>query len=193
MSTGFFDGLIIGFIIVAAVAFASAHLGVSRRRAEQPGGESGRRTAPSAMAGLLLEAVAYAILFVWPGRGRIEGVAWHIVGALCAAAGVIFTGAALRHLRDNWRIQAVVTDSHTLVTTGPYRIVRHPIYLAVFLFLIAVGLAYSDWIPLAVAIPVCIIGTELRVRAEDGLLLRRFGPDFDDYRRRVKAYIPFVR
>jgi protein-S-isoprenylcysteine O-methyltransferase Ste14 len=46
---------------------------------------------------------------------------------------------------------------------------------------------------LALALVVFVIGTEIRVRIEDGLLCSRFGNRFQEYQRSVPAYIPFVR
>jgi protein-S-isoprenylcysteine O-methyltransferase Ste14 len=68
------------------------------------------------------------------------------------------------------RVDAGLNADHRLVTAGPYRVVR-----------------------LAVALLVFVAGTEIRVRIEDGLLASRFGEQFADFRRRMPAYVPFVR
>ncbi len=100
---------------------------------------------------------------------------------------------ALRTLGAHWRIQAVVTDRHQLVRDGPYAYLRHPVYAALFLMMIGTGLIQSTWLGLASGIIAYLAGTEIRVRAEDSLLLAQFGDNFEDYRSRVAAYMPFVR
>ena len=58
--------------------------------------------------------------------------------------------------------------------------------------LVASGLVMTRWEVLMVALAIFIIGTEIRVRAEDGLLESRFGKSLKAYRSAVPAYIPFV-
>jgi len=79
------------------------------------------------------------------------------------------------------------------VCTGPYSIVRHPIYSSLMAMLVCTQLLLTRWPWIAVSLAVYIAGTEIRVRTEDRLLGGRFGESFADYRRRVPAYIPFVR
>jgi protein-S-isoprenylcysteine O-methyltransferase Ste14 len=51
----------------------------------------------------------------------------------------------------------------------------------------------TPWRWAAVSLVLFVVGTEIRVRAEDKLLASRFGPEFAEYRRKVPAYVPFVR
>ena len=101
--------------------------------------------------------------------------------------------ALMRHLDEQWRIKAVVTEDHRLVTSGPYGLIRHPIFTAVLLLLISTASLLSEWRGIVCALTIYIYGTEIRMQAEDGLLLRRFGAHFREYSARVPAYLPFVR
>jgi protein-S-isoprenylcysteine O-methyltransferase Ste14 len=66
-------------------------------------------------------------------------------------------------------------------------------YISMFGMLLASGTAYSWW-PMLVAGGSCfMIGTEIRVEAEDKLLETYFQDEFIEYRARVRAYIPFLR
>lgn len=189
MSSGFPDGIVTGAAIAAGFIFAITHFSRTRSRRD----ESGRRSDLTAMLGLVIEAIGAWLPFVWPHAGRIESAGWHWFAAALAIFSTVVIVKALIALGPQWRIQAVVTEGHQLVTSGPYRFVRHPIYAAVLGFVIAFGIAYSNWTPLAVGVAIYLIGTELRVRAEDNLLRGRFGPEFEAYRSRVRAYIPGVR
>ena len=80
-----------------------------------------------------------------------------------------------------------------MIRTGPYRLVRHPIYASLLGMLLATAAVVARWEAALAAALVYVAGTEIRVRAEDRLLARRFGPSFEEYRRTVPAYIPFVR
>jgi len=59
--------------------------------------------------------------------------------------------------------------------------------------LLTTGAAWTWWPMFVAAVIVFILGTEIRVRAEDGLLAERFRESFTAYRSRVPAYIPFIR
>ncbi len=176
---------------ILAAAFSITHLRVSRRR--KTTGERNRVVAGYSMAGLAMEAAAYFLAFAWPDKHPRSDTASLYLAAVLASASTAMVMSAIRHLGQQWRIQAVVTDEHRLVASGPYALVRHPIYSALLGMLIATSVLVSGWTPTVVASVVYLAGTEIRVRAEDGLLAARFGPEFDVYRRSVKAYIPFVR
>jgi protein-S-isoprenylcysteine O-methyltransferase Ste14 len=108
-------------------------------------------------------------------------------------AAPLLSWSAVRNLGRQFRVNAGLYEDHELVRTGAYAIVRHPIYASLFAILGATLFLLTplDWAALSIAL--FIAGTEIRVRAEDGLLLSRFGQAFEDYRRAVRAYIPFIR
>ena len=88
---------------------------------------------------------------------------------------------------------AGLNADHELVRTGPYRIVRHPIYASMLAMFLATGLTIARWPLFAIGAVLMLAGTEIRVRVEDSLLASHFGSKFDDFRRTVPAYIPFIR
>src|SRR5260370_42300871 len=106
---------------------------------------------------------------------------------------VVLAWMATRHLDKQWRFEAALSEDHELIRTGPYRWVRHPIYASMLGMLLATGFAWSWWPLLLLALTIFLVGTEIRVRAEDRLLGDRFGESFADYRSRGRAYIPFLR
>jgi protein-S-isoprenylcysteine O-methyltransferase Ste14 len=162
---------------------------VLAKRKEQTAQKIDRR----ARWGIVLVAVAYAC--VWQGPFWTRPVAaWRVPLAVVflALAGLLsWTGA--HALGRQWRVDAGLNADHQLVTWGPYRVVRHPIYTSMLCLLLGMGFLISLLPLLVVAVAVFVAGTEIRVRVEEQLLESRFGPQFEDYRRRVPAYIPFLR
>ena len=77
-----------------------------------------------------------------------------------------------------------------LVTTGPYRFVRHPIYAGVMLILIGVVIGHHDPITLA-AVAIIVIGLGVRIAAEERSV-RRMYPEYEGYARRTKRLVPFL-
>lgn len=145
------------------------------------------------MHGLAIEGVAFLVAFAFR-RETSDAPNWQAVLSMVSGLSALaLLASALRHLGMEWRIKAVVTEDHRLITTGPYAAVRHPIFGALLCLLLAtVNLITMPWAALA-AIAICVCGTEIRVRAEDSLLRQRFGERFEEYRRRVPAYLPFLR
>jgi protein-S-isoprenylcysteine O-methyltransferase Ste14 len=103
---------------------------------------------------------------------------------------VWFCLTAARTLGKQWALVARVVENHELIMQGPYAIVRNPIYLAMFGMLIATGLAVSTWQGLILGAIVFLVGNEIRIRSEERLLRGAFGVKFDEYARRVPAFLP---
>lgn len=129
-----------------------------------------------------------------PATWATEFVLWRVaVATLFASMGILLAWTAIRSLGRQWRVDAGLNADHELVRTGPYRIVRHPIY-ASMLCMFLMGIAAIGTLPIwPVALAFAIAGTEIRVRTEDGLLRGRFAGEFDAWQRAVPAYLPFLR
>ena len=144
--------------------------------------------------GVFLEVLAIALVFVWrlpadalPSIGRIGAA---IVLAVIA---LILAWTAVPHLGKQFRVHAGLYVDHELVRSGPYRVVRHPIYAALLAMFLSTSLLLAPWLGILGSLAIFIIGTEIRVRSEDKLLASRFGQQFADYKRNVRAYVPFLR
>jgi protein-S-isoprenylcysteine O-methyltransferase Ste14 len=108
-------------------------------------------------------------------------------------AAAVTSWNAVIHLGRQFRIHAGLYEDHELVRTGPYAIVRHPIYASLLSMLLCTLLIMTPWEWVALPLALFVAGTEIRVHSEDALLESRFGDDFRNYRRQVRAYVPFVR
>jgi len=177
------------YAIVAAGWLAWLTPFIMARRRSQPAKTVDRR----ARWGLLLEAIGYSLL--WQNRFWERPLpGWRVplsIGLLLIA--VLLSWTAPRALGRHWRLDAGLSSDHELVTWGPYRLVRHPIYTSTLCMLFGTGFLITPWPLLALSAVVFIAGTEIRVRIEDKLLASRFGDRFEDYRRKVPAYIPFLK
>ena len=95
---------------------------------------------------------------------------------------VALAWAATRYLGKQWRFEAALREDHELIQTGPYRWVRHPIYTSMLGMLLAPGASRTWWPMFIAAVIAFLVGTEIRVRAEDRLLADRFQDSFLAYR-----------
>ncbi len=150
--------------------------------------------APSSRWGILLVMLSFACIwaFVRP-TGFEKSPESLIASMILGPPSVALVWMAARHLDKQWRFEAALSEDHTLVTTGPYRWVRNPIYASMLGMLLATGFAKTWWPLLVAGVIFFLIGTEIRVRAEEGLLAARFGEEYARYRAATAAYIPFIR
>ncbi|MDD4932305.1 MAG: isoprenylcysteine carboxylmethyltransferase family protein [Methylacidiphilaceae bacterium] len=84
-----------------------------------------------------------------------------------------------------------IQPGHTLVTSGPYRFVRHPSYLGALVFVLGWGLAFRSWAGVVLAglfFPPLLA----RIAAEERLLRSQFGSEYDAYRARTARLIPGI-
>jgi len=138
--------------------------------------------------GMALQFVAVTIAGLWSGAFREQMV---LPGICVAVASIWLVRSALRHLGRQWRLQAVITEDHDLITTGPYRVVRHPVYTAFFGMLVATILMRGHPVARLLAVVVFVAGTHIRIRAEERLLLAAFGDKFLAYSEATPwAYLP---
>jgi protein-S-isoprenylcysteine O-methyltransferase Ste14 len=113
-----------------------------------------------------------------------------LAAIVLAFASVLFAVAAIRTLGKQWSLVAKVVEGHFLIRSGPYRIVRHPIYLAMMGFLIATGIAFGTPLGIGLAVGVYLCGTWMRIRFEERLLLAKFGDSYAQYAQEVPAILP---
>lgn len=99
--------------------------------------------------------------------------------------------SAVRALGKQWSLQARVLEAHVLITEGPYRLVRHPIYTGMLGMLLAAALAISHWVGLIAGVALYSLGTVIRMRSEENLLREQFGEAYDAYARRTPPLLPF--
>jgi len=150
--------------------------------------------APASRVGILLVMLGFAFegAFVRP-VGFEKSAASLIASMIIGPPSVVLVWMATRHLGKQWRFEAALSEDHELVTTGPYRWLRHPIYASMLGMLLQTGLVHAWWPMLIAGLAFYVIGTEIRVRAEDRLLAGRFGEEFNRFQASTRAYIPFIR
>ena len=195
LSPKFLPALVFAVVMLSWMTFAVVFLAHKK----PPAGPEQKRERVS-IIGIALQGVGYAI--VWSVRrhfftpiaamSKPLEIALAVLTIVLAVGSVWFVSAAVRALGKQWSIAARVVEGHKLVTEGPYRIVRNPIYTGMLGMLLATSLAISHWIALPIAIVVFAIGTWIRVHSEEKLLREAFGAEFEEYARKVPAVVPYL-
>ena len=113
------------------------------------------------------------------------------IGTAVTLAGLAFSVWARRHLGRNWSAVVTLKEGHELVTSGPYAIVRHPIYTGLLLGFLGSAIARGRWSGL-LAIALFFVSALRKYRLEERWMREQFGAAYDDYRARVKAIVPWL-
>jgi protein-S-isoprenylcysteine O-methyltransferase Ste14 len=188
-----FSNLQIAALIELPLCWITWALAFVRPR-KQAKSQKEAETAPRSRLGIIIVSLGFFCAWVQIRPSQFEkSDAALIASMVIAPFAVGLSWWATRHLGKQWRYVAAVAEGHELITTGPYRLIRHPIYTSIFGMLLATVFAWSWW-PLGIAAVVFyVIGTEIRIRAEEALLAAHFGEQFTEWRANTPAYIPFVR
>jgi protein-S-isoprenylcysteine O-methyltransferase Ste14 len=146
-------------------------------------------------AGLGLGALVavFGGMHPWPLSAPLWTVGDTAVTVLAALllAGFALCWWARLHLGALWSSDIVRKEGHRVVDTGPYALVRHPIYAGLILAAAAAALAVAT--PLTIAgVALFIVSIWRRAALEEGFLRQELGPAYDDYRRRVPMLLPFL-
>jgi len=150
--------------------------------------------------GIALQMLAFALVWMLqrplPRAGTplaaLE-IARDVLAPVFGLASVWFGLSAVRTLGKQWSYEARVIEGHELVTQGPYRFVRHPIYTAMLGKLLASNFAFGHWLGLVIAGSMFVVGTLIRIQAEEKLLRETFGSAYAEYAQRVPAFLPGLR
>ncbi|MGB7624320.1 MAG: isoprenylcysteine carboxylmethyltransferase family protein [Terriglobia bacterium] len=136
------------------------------------------------------------LLLVLPVPGltrRILPVSHFLVaaGLLIQTAFLLLIVWARRHLGSNWSGEVRIATGHQLVRSGPYRILRHPIYTAVLGMYCGTALV-SAQIHAPLALVLVTLAYWRKIRLEEQALGEAFGADYDAYRRDTWALVPLL-
>ena len=112
-------------------------------------------------------------------------------GVAILAAGLGFSVWARLVLGRNWSSTVTVKQDHELIRTGPYRFVRHPIYTGILFGFVGTAIALGQVRGL-ISVALVLFAFLRKLRLEERWMTETFGEGYADYRRKVKALIPFV-
>jgi protein-S-isoprenylcysteine O-methyltransferase Ste14 len=140
--------------------------------------------------------VALVLLF-WPAPGL---TGWFLpqrfhflvpLGAAVQAAFILLAVWARRHLGRNWSAEVRIGVDHELIRSGPYHLLRHPIYTAMLGMFVGSAIASSQFHAL-VGVAILFVAYMRKTRLEEQILRQTFGARYDAYRRDTWALVPFV-
>jgi protein-S-isoprenylcysteine O-methyltransferase Ste14 len=156
-------------------------------RWREPAGSQALHVLPLLACAALL-AAPRALPPILTARFMPPGPLLPALGALLVAAGLGLALWARWCLGRNWSGVVTLKQDHALIRTGPYRIIRHPIYTGLLLALIGTAAAIGEWRGV-LAVACALIGLLWKIGIEEGRMQQTF-PEYEEYRRHTAALIP---
>jgi protein-S-isoprenylcysteine O-methyltransferase Ste14 len=162
-----------------------------------------RNTAPTQKSESLLTGILYrgativGILLIFGLPRSKTPPLWPVtVPVLCLALILMIGGFALsiwarRHLGRYWSARVTLKEGHKVIESGPYGLVRHPIYSGLLLSMAATVMTIGT-LPSGCGYILLVAALTFKLRAEEQLLVANLGAAYEDYQKRVKALIPGV-
>jgi protein-S-isoprenylcysteine O-methyltransferase Ste14 len=189
------------FRVLAALILFSG-IGISsyfRRKADRDTGEKiSRRVDGSAMMNLIrigglmlwLSPLVYLINPAWMNWSKIglpESVRWLGVGfGILCVLGIYWLFSSIG---SGISPTSATRQEHQLVTSGPYRWIRHPLYTVGSSLFIAFGMMSDNWFIALLGI-LAFIGMAIRTPKEEANLIEKFGNEYRDYMKRTGRFFP---
>jgi protein-S-isoprenylcysteine O-methyltransferase Ste14 len=157
-----------------------------------------RQTTGSRILQLILLLVAYVLIvngelgWNWLDLRLVpEERASTAVGYGLLMAGMLFAGWARLFLGGNWSSNVTLKQDHTLVRSGPYRIVRHPIYTGLLVALLGTAIALGE-LRCFLGVVLAGIAWKIKSMSEETLMVQQFGDQYARYREQVKGLVPYL-
>jgi protein-S-isoprenylcysteine O-methyltransferase Ste14 len=110
-------------------------------------------------------------------------------GVLFLAGWMALTLESVGRFRRSKTSIVPIRPAEALVSTGPYRYTRNPMYVSLALLTIGCGLLLATWWPIILVVPTLAIVQQVVIAREERYLRRRFGADYDAYARRVRRWL----
>ena len=115
-----------------------------------------------------------------------------ITGVVLTVAGLGISTWSRIHLGKNWSSMVEVKIGHRLVRTGPYQVVRNPMYTGFVIAFAGFALAFGQVLGLVV-LGILLISIWMKIKAEEKILFEKFGEEYEQYKKEVRsAIIPWV-
>jgi protein-S-isoprenylcysteine O-methyltransferase Ste14 len=132
------------------------------------------------------DTFSFAYLLRYP-----DWIRW--LGGFVLAGGIALQGVSLHHLGKSFHSLVVAKENQTLVETGPYQWIRHPIYSSYFMSYVGGGLLSSNWVLTVVPVTMYAILVTIRMEKEEKVMEELFGQKYFEYKRRTGRLLPRIK
>jgi protein-S-isoprenylcysteine O-methyltransferase Ste14 len=161
------------------------------RRRDIPEASRADRGSRLAIISSVVVSVAIVFLFAQLRLATFPPVViW--AGIALMLVGIAIRQWAIAVLGKFFSVSVRVLAGHRIVTSGPYRWVRHPSYSGLLLGLVGLAMAGGSWEGLLAVVGLTTLSLGYRIRVEEAFLIRQLGLDYVAYQNRTKRLIPHL-
>lgn len=146
---------------------------------------------------LLLQVIPLAITLMAPYSDHHQWAAFQestflrALGLLCTAFGYFLMNWSVLSLGKQFSVNVTIQANHQLIKSGPYRFIRHPRYLGILLYFGGMALIFLSWVALLLVFALLVILC-WRIADEERMMHNEFKEEWEAYRKKTYAVIPFV-
>lgn len=115
-----------------------------------------------------------------------------LVGIILLATGVFLRFWGIIHLKSQFTRYVTVREGDEIVSTGPYRKLRHPLYTGLLLITLGMALFFGSLIAAIIGGIAIVWALLQRINYEERLLIEKFGPDYEQWMKKRARLIPFI-
>ena len=164
------------------------------------GTKTAQRTEPAAssIARSLTFVIVIALLSVprlplpWLYRQLWPSGIWSFgIGASVTVCGLLFAVWARRYLGSNWSSEVTIKQGHELITTGPYALVRHPIYTGILAGFLGTAIALAQ-LRGVIGFVLIFVVLWTKLRTEEEWMRSQFGDTYATYSHQTAALVPYL-
>ena len=147
------------------------------------------------LAFLFMLALA-ALYFIEPSGSEWLHISlpWQLrlFGVFLCFGGILMLVSTHRELSIHWSTTLQFKEGHSLITTGPYGLIRHPMYTSLFMIFIGLAIVSSFWLHWILTIIMIIFFFRI-VKIEEDMMIDEFGEEYESYIERTGRYLPRLR
>lgn len=185
----FADGVRLWFILLYVFGLALFILTAITFRARRDAVE--KKEGPLPSPGVLIPlGVPLLILLTQFGEMAVESLPLRVVGVALSLYFLVMLPWAIRTLGDLYAPGFAVFDDHTLITSGPFQFVRHPIASSVLALWLGAGLGTMNWLLLVLWPVFAGLSLFLMAATEEALLYEKFGAEYEEYAEQTSRFVP---
>ena len=113
-------------------------------------------------------------------------------GVVLIIMGMVIRIIGERQLKKQFSLFVKIRKDHNLITTGLYKYVRHPLYSAAILAAIGGIIAFNSWLGCIAVVFLMTPALVYRIKIEEEALIKKFGKQYSDYKKKVKMLVPWI-
>lgn len=169
-------------------------------RIKAAGTKTVQRSEPAASA--IMRALAFLMVVILLSTTRIplpwlyrqlwpSGIWSFLVGATLTVVGLLFAVWARQYLGGNWSSSVTIKQGHELITTGPYALVRHPIYTGILTGFLGTAIALAQ-VRGAIGFVLIFFVLWAKLRIEEEWMRSQFGETYATYSQQTAVLVPYL-